>query len=160
MREIGQLSGKIFLILFPIVIVILMGKKNKRKLPVIALFVFGWILYVLPMELRPVFRGNHIVLFWFGIIPNFGCAFALPVIGLNKKAISYIEARHRLIISSLISFGILLVYEISELIKGFGTFDWLDILMSILGIISVNIIFNFLKLSFQPAFDDINMNIS
>jgi hypothetical protein len=152
--ELGEYTGKIFLTAFPIIVIILLDVKQKKRLPIIALFIFGWILYVIPMELRPYFKGNHLVLWWFGIIPNFGCAFALPVIGLKKKSISYDTAKHRLMISSLISFGILLLYEISQLIKGFGTFDWLDITMSILGIFSVNIIFILLKSKFKPSFAD------
>ncbi len=152
--KIGQLAAKIFLILFPLVMIILLDVKNKKRFPLIALFLVGWILYVIPMELRPFFRGNHIVLFWFGIIPSFGCAFALPVIGLKKKLITYDEAKHRLLISSFIAFGILMTYELFETIKGFGTFDWLDIAMSILGICSLNLIFNVLKSFFRPIFQN------
>ncbi len=152
--EIGKLTSKLFLIVFPIIIAIALDVKNQKRLPLIALFIFGWMVYVIPMELRPYFRGNHFVLFWFGIIPNFGCAFALPIIGLKKKPITYIAAKNRLLISSFIAFGILFAYESVEMIKGFGTFDWLDIAMSILGLILVNILFNSLQSIFKPAFED------
>ena len=142
MYEKGQAFGKLILIIFPIVSIILLGVNHKKRFPIIALFIVGWIMYVIPMELRPYFKEYRIVIFWLGILPNFGCAFALPILGLRKKTITYNEAGHKLLISSFISFGIILAAEILQLMKGFGTFDWLDIIMSILGTITVNVIFN------------------
>jgi glycopeptide antibiotics resistance protein len=150
--EQGLKFGGLILIIFPIIVIFVLGVRNIKRLPIIALFIIGWILYVIPMELRPYFKEDHLVLFWLGIIPNFGCAFALPVIGLNKKSLTISEASHTLLISSFISLAIILAFEVIQLIKGFGTFDWLDILMSILGTIAVNVIFKSFKSKFKPAF--------
>ena len=150
--EIGQKVGKLILIVFFIIVLVLLDLKNKKRFPLIILFVLGWFLYVIPMELRPFFRENHLVLFWFGIIPNYGCAFALPIIGLKKKSITYNEARYILLKSSIISFSVIILYELVESIKGFGTFDWLDIFMSILGTLTINIIFNLWGSRFRPIF--------
>ena len=153
MFEVGQLIGKIVLVIFPLFIIYLLGVKDKKRLSIILLFVTGWILYVLPMELRPVFKTNHIVLFWLGIIPNFGCAFALPIIGLRNKKMTYDEARIKLLIYSLYTLGLLLAFELLSLIKGFGTFDWLDLVMSICGLTTLNIIFISYKTKFKRIFE-------
>lgn len=153
MFEVGQLIGKIVLVILPLFIIYLLGVKDKKRLSIILLFVTGWILYALPMELRPVFKPNHIVLFWLGIIPNFGCAFALPIIGLRNKKMTYEEAKIKLLIYSLYTFGLLLAFELISLIKGFGIFDWLDLVMSICGLTTLNIIFRGYKTKFKRIFE-------
>ncbi len=153
MYQFGQFTGKIVLILFLILVISSLGIRNKKSLPLILLFIFGWTLYVLPMELRPFFKGNSTVLFWFGIIPSFGCAFALPIFCLRNKSLNYIESKRKLLIYSFYTFGLLLAYELLELIKGLGTFDWLDLMMTILGLVTLNIIFQNLKSKFEPIFE-------
>ena len=152
MYERGQVFGRLLLFIFPIIVLIVLDAKNKKRFPIIVLFLVFWLLYLIPMEVRPYFKGNHDVLFWLGFIPNLGCAFALPIIGLKNKSLTYYEARKKLLISSLISLGLILSFEVSGLMRGFGTFDWLDVLMTVLGTVSVNIIFRSFKSKFIPAF--------
>ena len=149
---IGQVTAKIILIFVLIFAIYNLGIKNKKRLPLILLFIIGWTLYVLPMELRPFIKGNHNALFWCGIIPSFGCSFALPIFGLKNINLTYIEAKRKLLIYSFYTFGLLLTYELLELIKVLGTFDWLDLTMTILGLIALNVIFQNFKSIFEPIF--------
>jgi hypothetical protein len=145
-HEIGQMTGKAILVLFPLFIVVKLNGALKKSETLIFLFAIGWFLYVIPMELRDFFKNNHLVLFWLGIIPSFGCAFALPLFGFIKNGITSDKSRVRLLISSFVTFILLMIYELMALNNNLGTFDWLDILMSILGLISINFIFNLMKL--------------
>ena len=152
MYQLGALVGKLILMLVFILGSYALGIKEKKRRPLSLLFIFGWILYVLSMELRPFFKGNHAVLFWFGIIPSFGCAFALPLIGLRDKTLTYVSAKQKLLNYSSYTFLLLSSYEFLELIKGLGTFDWLDLIMTIFGLVALNLIFR--TLNFERVFSD------
>lgn len=145
-HELGQMTSGAILVLFPLFIIVKLNGALKKSETLIFLFVLGWILYVVPMELRGHYKNNDMVLFWLGIIPNFGCAFALPVVGFIKKGITSNKSKKRLFISSFVTFILLMIYELMALNNNLGTFDWLDILMSILGLISINFVFNLMKL--------------
>lgn len=151
--ELGKFCARIGLFLIPVIAIFILGINKKKRFPIVGLFLIGWILYVLPMELRPYFKNNQNILFWLGIIPSFGCAFALPVIiGLRDQSLTFYQAKRKLVISSAITFAILLIYELQELIPGMGTFDWLDIGMSLIGILLLNVIFIVFKSKFEKVF--------
>ena len=149
----AQITAMIFLIIFPLYIIYQFMVIGKKLFPVILLFIVGWTLYVLPMELRPYFKGNQDVLFWFGIIPNFGCALALPLIIFKNKILNYSEAKRKLLTSSFYTFVLLLTYELLQIINGLGTFDWFDLAMSITALTFLNLIFRSYKTIFKPIFN-------
>jgi glycopeptide antibiotics resistance protein len=64
-----------------------------------------------------------------------------------------LSQKRKLLIYSFYTFGLLLAYELLELIKGLGTFDWLDLMMTILGLVTLNIIFQNFKSTFEPIFE-------
>ncbi|OCA71849.1 hypothetical protein BBH99_13695 [Chryseobacterium contaminans] len=150
----GEILAQIFLFLFPIIVFYLFRKNktiNKRK-SVFLFFLLSWLIYVLPMWLRNAIE-NKSVLFWFGFIPNFGCVMALPLAFLYNNELTYQQAKSKLLKLSFISLFIILLYELIQLLPGYGYFDIKDILMTFLGFITVNIIFRMNEKYFCKAFE-------
>lgn len=150
----GEILAQVFLFLFPVLIFYLFRKNktiNRRK-SVFIFFLLSWLIYVLPMWLRNIIE-NKSVLFWLGFIPNFGCAMALPLAFLYKKELTCQQAKDKLFKFSLIALFIILLYELIQLLPDFGYFDRNDIMMTILGFFTVNIIFRMKKKYFCKAFE-------
>ncbi len=149
----GEILAQIFLFLFPMIVFYLFRKNKtiiKRK-SVFIFFLISWLIYVLPMWLRNNVE-NQSVLFWFGFIPNFGCAMALPLAFLYKNGLTCQQAKNKLLILSFISLFVILVYELMQLLPGYGYFDIKDIIMTFLGFFTVNTFFRINEKKFNKLF--------
>ena len=103
--------------------------------------VLGFVIYY-SRYLRTDFKDNEIVLFWLGFVPNFGLAFALPLI-----YVAYRTNRQKVItrfnIVCIVTFLIMVLNEIVDKFQPKRVFDWFDIGASIIGIACAFIFYHF-----------------
>ena len=83
-------------------------------------------------------------LFVIGVAPNFFAAMYLPLILMNFELIK--KHNNELLIYSLISFSMLVVYEVLQSFVSFFTFDFYDLIVSFFGTLIIVVLSKFFKI--------------
>ena len=94
--------------------------------------VLGFVIYY-SRSLRTYFKGNEDILFWLGFLPNFGLAFALPLIYVANRTNRHKAITHFNTVC-IVALLILILNEIVDKYQPKRVFDWFDIWASIIGI--------------------------
>jgi hypothetical protein len=112
-----------------------------------AIFAISFVAFQIIQEIREDYAGENLaVKYFFGVAPNFFPAIGLPslfvilipeIVGKNKKFKRICENRH--IASNITSLVGLIIWEVLQL-AGNLKFDWNDILWTILGALTFQLI--------------------
>ena len=113
---------------------------NARKL--LSFFIILGFLIYFSRGLRADFAGNQNILYWLGFMPNFGLSFAMPLVYVANR-INSKNPVSRFNWACLITLLAMILNEIVDKYQPYRVFDWLDILASLVGVVSAYILFHF-----------------
>jgi hypothetical protein len=93
----------------------------------------GSLTWLIQSVLRPAMGAHPAALWLFGPAPNMVVGLAFPLLALGYPFESFASTRRGVVITTALTIGILLMFELWTPFLGARTFDPLDILGSVVG---------------------------
>jgi len=101
-------------------------------LPVGIALLAGAFTWLIQGVLRPAMRAHPTALWFLGPAPNLVVGLCFPFLALGYPFASFASTRWAVAITTTLTIGVLVVFELWRPIRGAQTFDLLDILGSVL----------------------------
>jgi hypothetical protein len=102
-------------------------------LPLAIALLAGLLTWLIQAVLRPGMHAHPAVLGLLGPAPNVVVGICFPFVALGYPFESFAATRRAIAITTVLTIGILVVFELWRPIRGAQTFDQLDLLGSIMG---------------------------